>query len=59
MIEQSEAIFLLSKEKKGLHLKIYKVNNNNKVIRTFKSTGIEKKKNNNKTDFQLCFEIRW
>lgn len=34
VIQQSEAIFLLSKEKQGPHLKTYKFNSN-KVIKKF------------------------
>lgn len=43
-----EAVFLLSKEKKGPHLKIYKLNNNNKVIKKLKSPGMGKKANKQK-----------
>lgn len=43
-----EAVFLLSKEKKGPHLKIYKLDNNNKVIKKFKRIGMGKRANKQK-----------
>lgn len=43
-----EAVFLLSKEKKGPHLKTYKLNNNNKVIRNIKALAWGKKANKQK-----------
>lgn len=44
---------MLSEEKKGPHLKIYKLKNNNKVIEKFKSTGMGKKKINQQNRFSV------
>lgn len=52
-----EAVFLLSKEKKGPHLKIYKLNNNNKVIKKLKSPGMGKKSKQTKKIFSYALKL--
>lgn len=52
-----EAVFLLSKEKKGPHLKIYKLDNNNKVIKKFKRIGMEEKSKQTKRIFSYALKL--
>lgn len=52
-----EAVFLLSKEEKGPHLKIYKLNNNNKVIKKFKSTSMGKESKQTKKIFSYALKL--
>lgn len=52
-----EAVFFLSKEKKRPHLKIYKLDNNNKVIKKFKRIGKGKKSRQTKRIFSYALKL--